>query len=261
MAKDQQTKEIKAEETAKPIRSVYEAIAAVQGELAKEGIGKDNYNDQQKYKFRGIDDVYNALASLLAKSGLCILPRVLSRTVTERVNKNGTALFYVVVDVEYDLVLASMPESRHTVKVCGEAMDSGDKATNKAMSAAYKYACLQTFCIPTEGDNDADKTTHEVKGKQVGVFDSAEAREQYAANCIDAIRKADSIERLKDLRDLEAARREAMKSSPAAEDRDAYNRIVAAQSEMAAKLKPVTVDAAKQAAPLPADVAADPIPL
>jgi hypothetical protein len=41
-------------------------------------------------------------------------------------------------------------------------MDSADKATNKAMSAAYKYACLQTFCIPTEGDNDADATTHQV---------------------------------------------------------------------------------------------------
>ena len=41
-------------------------------------------------------------------------------------------------------------------------MDGGDKATNKAMSAAYKYALLQTFAIPTEGDNDADATTHEV---------------------------------------------------------------------------------------------------
>ena len=47
----------------------------------------------------------------------------------------------------------------------GEAMDRSDKATNKAMSAAYKYACFQTFCIPTEGDNDADFTTHEVKEK------------------------------------------------------------------------------------------------
>lgn len=41
-------------------------------------------------------------------------------------------------------------------------MDSGDKATNKAMSAAFKYACMQAFCIPTEGDNDADSKTHEV---------------------------------------------------------------------------------------------------
>ncbi|MNY54686.1 hypothetical protein D3C86_1905820 [compost metagenome] len=41
-------------------------------------------------------------------------------------------------------------------------MDSGDKATNKAMSAAYKYAAFQAFCIPTEGDNDADGQTHQV---------------------------------------------------------------------------------------------------
>jgi hypothetical protein len=41
-------------------------------------------------------------------------------------------------------------------------MDSGDKSTNKAMSAAYKYACIQSFCIPTEGDNDTENTTHEI---------------------------------------------------------------------------------------------------
>jgi hypothetical protein len=45
----------------------------------------------------------------------------------------------------------------------GEAMDSGDKSSNKAMSAAYKYAAFQAFCIPTEGDNDADATTHDVR--------------------------------------------------------------------------------------------------
>jgi len=50
--------------------------------------------------------------------------------------------------------------SLHTVTMFGEAMDSADKATNKAMSAAYKYACLQAFCIPTEGMMpDADATT------------------------------------------------------------------------------------------------------
>ena len=41
-------------------------------------------------------------------------------------------------------------------------MDTSDKATNKAMSAAYKYAAFQTFAIPTEADNDADGHTHEV---------------------------------------------------------------------------------------------------
>ena len=140
---------------------VYEAINKVQAALAKDGIGKNRKNQQQGYSFRGIDDVYNALAPMLAEHGLCILPRMLSRSVEERINKNGTALFYVTVEAEFDLVAAE-DGSKHTIRTYGEAMDSGDKATNKAMSAAYKYACMQAFAIPTEGDNDADSTTHEV---------------------------------------------------------------------------------------------------
>jgi hypothetical protein len=107
--------------------------------------------------------VYNALAPFLAKHGLCILPRVLNRESVERQSKAGGALFYITVEVEFDLVAAD--GSKHTIKTFGEAMDSGDKATNKAMSAAYKYACMQSFCIPTEGDNDADAQTHQVASK------------------------------------------------------------------------------------------------
>jgi hypothetical protein len=142
--------------------SVYKAITAVQAELSKEGISKARKNDQQGYKFRGIDDVYNALAPILAAHGLCILPRCTERICVERTNANGKALFYVTVRAEFDFVCAE-DGSKHTVTTYGEAMDSGDKATNKAMSAAYKYAAMQAFSIPTEGDNDADATTHDVK--------------------------------------------------------------------------------------------------
>lgn len=145
---------------------VYAAIARVMGEIGKAGITKDRKNEQQGYKFRGIDDVYNALSPYLAAAGLCILPRVLRREVTERATQRGGVLFYVVLDVEFDFVCAS-DGSKHTVAVVGEAMDSGDKATNKAMSAAYKYACMEVFCIPTEGDNDADAKTHEVAATPV----------------------------------------------------------------------------------------------
>jgi len=138
--------------------SVYQAICGVQSDLAKQGIAKDQENTFDHYKFRGIDDVYNALAPLLAKHQLCILPRMLSRMCEERQSQRGGALFYVTVDAEFDFVSAQ-DTSIHTVRVFGEAMDRGDKATSKAMSAAYKYACFQTFCIPTEGDNDADATT------------------------------------------------------------------------------------------------------
>ena len=134
---------------------VYSAINAVQAELARDGITKDRRNQQQGYNFRGIDDVYNALSPLLAKHGLCILPRILTRECQERATQKGGVLFYVTVEAEFDFVCAE-DGSKHVVRTFGEAMDSADKATNKAMSAAYKYAAFQAFAIPTEGDNDAD---------------------------------------------------------------------------------------------------------
>ena len=143
---------------------VYKAIAAVTDALSKEGITKSRKNQAQGYQFRGIDDIYNALAPELAKNKLCLLPRVLERTCEERQTKSGSTLFYVNVKVAFDFVSAE-DGSRHEIVTLGEAMDSGDKATNKAMSAAYKYAALMAFCIPTEGDNDTENQTHEVAPK------------------------------------------------------------------------------------------------
>jgi hypothetical protein len=145
---------------------VYSAIAGVMRLVGREGISKDRKNEQQGYKFRGIDDVYNALNAALANNGLCILPRVLKREVTERTTQKGGVLFYVVLDMEFDIVCA-LDGSKHTIAVVGEAMDSADKATNKAMSAAFKYACMQVFCIPTQGSDDADATTHDVAPQTV----------------------------------------------------------------------------------------------
>lgn len=141
--------------------NVYKAINAVQRDLSSTGITKDRRNTQQGYNFRGIDDVFNALSPLLAKHGLCILPRVTEREQVERQSAKGGTLFFVTVGMEFDFI-ASEDGSRHTIKTFGEAMDSADKATNKAMSAAYKYAALQAFAIPTEGDNDAEHHNHEV---------------------------------------------------------------------------------------------------
>lgn len=142
---------------------VYQAIAEVQGELAKTGIAKNRQasGGGANYAFRGIDDVYAALSPLLAHHKLCVIPRVLDRVVEQRSTKNGGALFNVTVRAEFDFVSA-IDGTTHTAATFGEAMDSSDKATNKAMSAAYKYAAFMTFAIPTEGDNDADATSHEV---------------------------------------------------------------------------------------------------
>jgi len=140
---------------------VYKAISAVQKQLCEAGITKDQRNKEQNYAFRGIDDVYNAVSSLLADHNLCILPRVLSRMCEVRLSSKGTNIYSVVLEVEYDFI-CSEDGSKHTIKTFGEAMDTGDKATNKAMSAAYKYAIIQAFSIPTKGeDNDPDAKTHD----------------------------------------------------------------------------------------------------
>ena len=200
--------------------SVYKAINAVQAELSKNGITKDRTNTQgSSYKFRGIDDVYNTIAPMLSRHGLCILPRVLNRTVSERISQKGGALFYVVVETEFDFVCAE-DGSKHTVKTFGEAMDSGDKATNKAMSAAYKYACFQAFSIPTESDNDADSHTYEVK---VEPFDL------YAA--------LDAVEAAQDVKQLEIVWKARSAQAKASNDKPGYDALAAAVKERQVVLK------------------------
>ena len=108
---------------AQAVPHVYQAIAAVMSRLAKDGIGKDRKNEQQGYKFRGIDDVYNALAPILAEQSLCILPKVQSREVTERQTRSGSPLFYVNVQVDFHFVSADVARD---CAVIGQRRDDGD---------------------------------------------------------------------------------------------------------------------------------------
>ena len=198
---------------------VYQAINKVQADLARVGISKARTNSQGAgYKFRGIDDVFNELSPLLATHGLCILPRMLARNCEERMSKSGGNLFYVTVEAEFDLVSAE-DGSKHTIRTFGEAMDSGDKATNKAMSAAYKYAAMQAFSIPTEGDNDTENHTHEVMPK---------ANHNAMQDHLTAIQDAKTVEGLQD------AFKDAYKA--AGNDKEWLTAVTAAKDMMKRKL-------------------------
>ena len=153
--------------------NVYKAIAGITADLAKVGIAKSDTNKFDNYKYRGIDSVYNALAPLLAKHGLCVLPRVLDRESAERSSAKGGVLFHTTLTVEFDLVAAE-DGSKHVIRAIGEGMDRGDKSINKAMTAAYKYAMFELFCIPTEGE-DADSESHEVSDKPAPISQEAKA--------------------------------------------------------------------------------------
>ncbi len=130
-------------------------------------IGKNSENAQQKYKFRGIDAVYNALNPVMSELGLFICPEILDHRREERISEktyNGqttqTVLKYSILTIKYTLFAPD--GSNISCVVVGEGMDSGDKASNKAMSVALKYACFQLFMIPTEEMVDPDGETHEV---------------------------------------------------------------------------------------------------
>lgn len=135
--------------------SIYEAMAAVLADLP--AIGKNQRNVQQGFQFRGIDDVLDALNPVLSKHGVFYVPDVVERLSEERPTKSGGVLYTVHLHVRYrfygpagDYVEASG---------WGEGTDSGDKATNKAMTGAMKYVLFQTFAIATaeQSENDADR--------------------------------------------------------------------------------------------------------
>ena len=125
-------------------------------------VGKDSYNPQQKYKYRGIDAIMNALNPAMTKNGVFVVPEVLEISREERQSKNGGVLIFSTVKVRYTF-FADDGSSVQSV-VIGEGMDSGDKSVNKAMSAAFKYACFQVFCIPTDEMVDSETESPEVKG-------------------------------------------------------------------------------------------------
>lgn len=125
---------------------IFGAINAVMSDLG--AITKDKRNQQQGFNYRGVDDVMNALNPQMVKHKLFCVPEVIRQEREERKTVKGNNLIYSIVTMRYTLY-AEDGSSIQAV-VIGEGMDSGDKATNKAMAIAYKYAMFQIFSIPTE---------------------------------------------------------------------------------------------------------------
>lgn len=137
---------------------IFSTINSVMSELG--AIAKNKRNQQQGFSYRGVDDVMNALNPLMVKHKLFCVPKVLRNEREERQTSRGSNLLYSIVTMEYTLYAED--GSSVSAVVIGEGMDSGDKASNKAMAIAYKYAMFQIFSIPTEETApDADKDTPE----------------------------------------------------------------------------------------------------
>ena len=139
-----------------------------------------------------LDDVLNLLSPLLSKNRWCILPHVLKRTACDRQGEAGCLLVHVTLRVAFQMV-STEDGSDLIVEAYGEALDSGDKATAKAMSAAYKSAMLQTFCIPVSGTEDADHESHKAKTR-THLQQPVQGWEQWSRDIADIVNVCESGE-------------------------------------------------------------------
>ena len=141
-------------------------------------VGKDSVNQTQGFKYRGIDAVMNALSPVMAELGLFVVPEVIDHKREERFSTKQvwdneqkkkvdkkTTLLYSILTIKYTMYAPD--GSNVSCVVIGEGMDSGDKASNKAMAVGLKYACFQMFMIPTEemAQADPDRESHDVDPK------------------------------------------------------------------------------------------------
>ena len=141
---------------------IYEAIANVMKDVGV--VSKGDSNDFDHYKYRGIDAVMNALNPAMVKHHVFVTPTVIDSSREERAGKNGTNMVYSILKVKYTFYTDDGSSVECTV--IGEAMGRSDKYTNKAMSAAFKYTCFQTFCIPTEEMIDSETESLEIPAEK-----------------------------------------------------------------------------------------------
>lgn len=135
-----------------PKQEIFGAISRVMVDIG--AVGKDRRNPQQGYQFRGIDDIYNVVHAAFAAHGVFVVPEVIDRSYEERQSKSGGTIFRCLLTIRHRFYAGD--GSYVDAVTIGEAMDSSDKATNKSMSNAMKYALIEVLAIPTEEPRDAE---------------------------------------------------------------------------------------------------------
>lgn len=136
-------------------KNIYQAINAIMRDV--DAVQKTE--KMQGFMYRGIDNIMNAMKPLLAKHGVFVVPEILEQTREERTTKSGGNLIFSICKIKF--IFYATDGSSVSAVTIGEGMDGGDKASNKSMSIAFKYALFQVFCIPTEEMKDPDAETPE----------------------------------------------------------------------------------------------------
>lgn len=176
--------------------TVVEALSRVMA--AVQAVRKGDRNQQQGYSFRGIDAVVNAVGPALREHGVIVVPHVEdAQYSTVEVGARRTPMRECTVRVRY-VFHGPAGDTIECVSI-GEAMDSGDKATPKAMSVAMRVALLQALCIPTD-EPDVDSQSYERSPRQQR--QRKPGREEIIARARQAIADAPDQARLDEIESL-----------------------------------------------------------
>lgn len=146
-------------------KSIYEALIAAQAAI--KNVSKNSQNKFDGYKYRGIDDVMDAVHKAFVNAGVVAVPEVISREQVERTSRKGELMIHTTLTVKYTFYAED--GSSVSAVVQGEGLDRGDKSLNKAMSAAYKYCAFQVMSIPT-----AEMIDSETESPQIGKSSEAQ---------------------------------------------------------------------------------------
>lgn len=166
--------------------TVVQALSAVMADVG--AVAKTDRNGSQGWNFRGVDAVVNAVSPALRRHGVVVLPSVLTHEVSTVQTSGGKPMQSVRVRVSYTFY-GPQGDSLDACSV-GEAFDSGDKATAKAMSVALRTCLLQALMLPTD-DLDPDHEVYEVENRFVAadpatwpdVLDQSQAKKVVLDHC------------------------------------------------------------------------------
>lgn len=171
---------------------IFEKIPLIMSDIG--AVGKDQVNKQQGFKFRGIDDIYNAVQKTMAKHGVCTVPKVIHRKVTEFKTQKGGVGYHHYTENRFRYYASD--GSYIDSYTDGEAIDFGDKGTSKALAIAHKYSLLQVFCIPTEDEKDPDANSHKIPPQKKPPAGKPKGNIKKALNTLNAVKSLEAVEEI-----------------------------------------------------------------
>lgn len=131
--------------------NIYQRISAIMGELDYIQKGSAKVNGQ--YSFVSHDAVTAKLHPLFVKHGIVVIPTV--ESCVQEGNRTSIKLLVAFINID-------VPQDSFQTAHYGYGIDPSDKGIGKAISYAFKYALLKTFCLETGDDPDnAVNTSYE----------------------------------------------------------------------------------------------------